>query len=51
MTIVSDHAQMKSRGDGNIFIITYSDDDIAGNQNVSVDIANDDLDFSLDSQK
>ena len=38
MTIVSEHGQMeKNRGDVNIIIISHSDDDIDGNQNVLVD--------------
>ena len=52
MTMVSEHGQMeKNRGDDNIIIISDSDDDNDGNDNVLVGITSDDLDSSLESQK
>ena len=53
MTIVSEHRQLEKnrRDDGNIIILSVSDDDIGRNQNDPVGITNDNFDPIIESQK
>ena len=53
MTIVSEHRQLEKnrRDDGNIIILSDSDDGIGRNQNDPVGITNDNFDPIIERQK